>query len=212
MDDSPPKISRCAQGNIESIVQIEQEFARQRSRVDRLGETISCYAGSIGFAVTHVCGVAGWVAINAGMTTLRPFDPYPFCFLSVIVALEAVFLSTFVLMAQKRQARQAEHWAHLNLQIGLLSEQEATKILQMLTKVCNHMGLKTSQDRELKEMVEKTAITHLAQELAQNLENPRESIQDPLDSVECETFPENASYPVGTNSADAITYTTRGPE
>jgi uncharacterized membrane protein len=91
--------------------------------------------------------------------------------LGVLVSLEAVLLATFVLMTQKRQARQAEHWAHLNLQIGLLSEQEATKMLQMLTMVCNHMGLKTSQDLELKEMVEKTPIAHLAQELAQNLES-----------------------------------------
>lgn len=195
MDGAPPKISRSAQGNIESIVQIEQEFARQRSRVDRLGETISRYAGSMGFAITHACGAAGWMAINAGMTTLRPFDPYPFCFLGVIVALEAVFLSTFVLMAQKRQARQSEHWAHLNLQIGLLSEQEATKMLQMLTKVCNHMGLKTSQDLELKEMIEKTAIAQLAQELAQNLENPGEFVPDRLDSIESVSLAEQTSEP-----------------
>jgi uncharacterized membrane protein len=179
MKGSPPKISGSAQGNIESITQIEQEFVRQRSRIDRLGETISRSAGSMGFAVGHVCGVIGWVMINVGMTTLRPFDPYPFSFLGVLVALEAVILSTFVLMTQKRQVRQAEHWAHLNLQIGLLSEQEATKMLQMLTMVCNHMGLKTSQDRELKEMVEKTAIAHLAQELAQNLEHPRDTNEPP---------------------------------
>jgi uncharacterized membrane protein len=179
MGESIPKISGSAKGNIESIAQIEQEFVRQRSRVDRLGETISRCAGSIGYAVGHVCVVGGWVAINAGMTPFRPFDPYPFSFLGVLVALEAVFLSTFVLMTQKRQARQAEHWAHLNLQIGLLSEQEATKMLQMLTLVCNHMGMKTSQDRELKEMVEKTPIAHLAQELAQNLEGTHDTNEPP---------------------------------
>lgn len=166
-----PKISGSAKGNIESIAQIEQAFVRQRSAVDRLGETISRYAGSFGFAVAHLCGVAGWMAINAGLTSWDPFDPYPFSFMGVIVAVEAVFLSTFVLMTQKRQARQAEHWAHLNLQIGLLSEQETTKMLQMLTMVCNRVGVKTSQDQELKEMVEKTPIAHLAQELAENLEN-----------------------------------------
>ena len=175
MSESPPKISGSAKGNIRTITNIEQEFVRQRSRVDRFGEIISRYAGSISFAVAQVCGVAGWVAINTGLTTLRPFDPYPFCFLGLLVALEAVFLSTFVLMNQSRQARQAEHWAHLNLQIGLLSEQEATKTLQMLTMVCNHMDIKTSQDQELKEMIEQTAITHLAFELAQNLENPSDA-------------------------------------
>jgi uncharacterized membrane protein len=167
-----PQISGSAKGNIESIAQIEQAFVRQRSGVDRLGEIISRYAGSLGFAVAHLCGVSAWMAINAGLTSIDPFDPYPFSFLGVLVALEAVFLSTFVLMTQKRQSRQAEHWAHLSLQIGLLSEQETTKMLQMLTLVCNRVGVKTSQDWELKEMVEKTPIAHLAQELAQNLENP----------------------------------------
>ena len=182
-EELPPKISGSAKGNIESIAQIEQEFVRQRSRVDCIGETISRYAGSIGFAVAHVCGVAAWMAINAGVTSFRPFDPYPFSFLGVLVALEAVFLSTFVLMSQKRQARQDEHWAHLNLQIGLLSEQEMTKMLQMLTLVCNRVGVKTSQDRELKEMVEKTPIAHLAQELAQNLENSRDTIEPPTGEI-----------------------------
>ena len=175
MSEPLPKISGSAKGNIRTISHIEQEFVRQRSRVDRIGATISRYAGSISFAVVQVFGAAAWVAINTGMTPLRPFDPYPFCFLGVLVALESVFLSTFVLMTQRRQAHQAEHWAHLNLQIGLLSEQESTKILQMLTLVCNQMGMKTSQDRELKEMVEKTAITHLAFELAHNLENPSDT-------------------------------------
>ena len=176
---SLPKISGSAKGNIESIAQIEQAFVRQRSGVDRVGEVISRYAGSFGFAVAHLCGVSAWMAINAGLTTFEPFDPYPFCFLGVLVALEAVFLSTFVLMTQKRQAHQAEHWAHLNLQIGLLSEQETTKMLQMLTLVCNRVGVKTSQDIELKEMVEKTPIAHLAQELAQNLENPGDPMEPP---------------------------------
>ncbi len=175
MKASLPKISGSAKGNIRTISHIEQEFVRQRSHVDRIGATISRYAGSISFAVAQVLGAAAWVAINTGMTPLRSFDPYPFCLLGLLVALESVFLSTFVLMTQRRQAHQAEHWAHLNLQIGLLSEQESTKILQMLTLVCNHMGMKTSQDRELKEMVEKTAISHLAFELAHNLENPSDT-------------------------------------
>jgi uncharacterized membrane protein len=183
-NEPPPKISGTAKGNIESIAQIEQAFVRQRSGVDRLGETISRYAGSPGFAVAHLCGVSGWMAINAGMTSFEPFDPYPFSFLGVLVALEAVFLSTFVLMTQKRQARQAEHWAHLNLQIGLLSEQETTKMLQMLAMVCNRVGVKTSQDIELKEMVEKTPIAHLAQEMAQNLENPGDTKEPPSGNTE----------------------------
>jgi uncharacterized membrane protein len=113
--------------------------------------------------------------INTGMIrSLRPFDPYPFSFLALLLSLEAVLLATFVLMTQKRQSRQAEHWAHLTLQIGLLTEQESTKTLQMLTSLCNQFGVKTAHDTELKEMVEKTAVTHLAEELADELDKTRE--------------------------------------
>jgi len=175
---SPPRIPSGAQTNIESIMAIEHEFVRLRSWSDRFGEVITRYAGNIGFAVAHLFGFVGWVLINSGVIPgLDPFDPYPYSLLGLIVALEAVFLSTFVLMTQRWQTRQADHWAHLNLQVGLLAEQETTKMLQMLATVCDHLGMKTSHDGELKEMIEKTPVADLAEELAHNLETAREAVQ-----------------------------------
>jgi uncharacterized membrane protein len=161
--------------NIETIMLIEQEFLRRRSRVDRLSDTISRLAGSIGFAIAHVFCFACWIILNSGVAGVAPFDPYPFSFLALVVAVEVVFLSTFVLMTQKRQNHQADHRAHLHLQIGLLAEQETTKILQLVHKVCDHLGLeKAIRDQELKEMVGETAVGVLAQELADNLKKTRE--------------------------------------
>ena len=183
----PPatKIAEIAQDNIESIAQIEKQFVRSRTSADRLGEIITRGAGSLGFVAAHFCVITAWIAINVGAWPLRPpIDPYPFSFLGVMVSVEAVLLSTFVLMNQRRQTRQAEHWAHLNLQIGLLAEQEATKMLQMLTAVCDRLGLKTDHDRELKEMVEKTMVNHLAQEMAMNLEKSRTAETSPGASSE----------------------------
>ena len=173
--DPTPRIPGVAKDNIQSITQIEQKFVSQRSNVDRLSEAIAGFAGSFEFVLAQMCALAAWLAINSGaIGSLTPFDPYPFSFLALLVALEAVLLSTFVLMTQKRQSRQAEHWAHLTLQIGLLTERESTKTLQMLTTISNQLGLKTSHDTELNEMVEKTAVTHLAKELADNLDKTRE--------------------------------------
>ena len=138
--------------------------------------TARCIARGIEGCEETIAGIVGWVVVNLGaIPGVVPIDPYPFPFLALFVAVEAIFLSTFVLMTQKRQTRQADHWAHLNLQIGLLGEQETTKVLQMLKLVCDRLGLdKVAGDGELKEMVGKTSVGMLAQELAQNLEKTRD--------------------------------------
>jgi uncharacterized membrane protein len=169
----PPIIPTAAKGNIETIMEIEQAHLRQRSTIDRLGESIANFFGSISFVLLQLAVVVGWILVS---TLFVPLDPYPFSFLALVVALEALILSTFVLMTQNRQARQAEHWVHLTLQIGLLAEQETTKLLEMLGSISRHLGLeKTGGDNELREMVGKTSIGVLAQELAENLEKTRDT-------------------------------------
>ena len=177
-----PLMPGIAKGNIETIMQIEQAYMRQRSGVDRLGEAISRFAGRLSFVIAHIVAFVGWIVVNTGaIPVFVPIDPFPFSFLALIVAMEAIFLSTFVLMTQNRQTRQADHWAHLTLQIGLLGEQETTKVLQMLKLICAHMGLeKVAGDGELKEMVGKTSVGMLAEELAQNLEKTRD-LSEPVE-------------------------------
>lgn len=174
----PSKLTGVARDNIESVTQISRDFVRGRTRLDRLGDAVTRIAASPGFIATHFVGVAAWISINVGaIPGCQPFDPPPFSLLGVLVSLEAVLLAIFVLMAQKRQTQQAEHWAHLNLQVGLLSEQEATKMLQMLTAISDRLGVHTSHDAELKEMAQKTVVDHLHQELAENLARTDEEDQ-----------------------------------
>jgi uncharacterized membrane protein len=169
-----PKIPATARTNIESVAQIEHGFVRQRSTADRVGQAITRIAGSLGFVAVHLAGIATWVALNTGLVPgAVTFDPFPFSLLGVLVSLEAVLLTSFVLMTQRRQSRQAEHWAHLNLQVALMAEQEATKTLQMLRAICERLGVATGHDAELQEMIEKTPVSHLAEELAQNLDKTR---------------------------------------
>jgi uncharacterized membrane protein len=162
--------------NIERIMQLEEEFLRRRSRVDRLSDSISRFAGSLAFVLANAIGITAWIVLNARvMSGVVPFDPYPFSFLALAVAIEAIFLSTFVLMSQNRQNHRADHWAHLHLQIGLLAEQETTKMLQLLQTICDSLGLKKAvKDQELNEMVSETAVDTLAQELTDNLERIRQ--------------------------------------
>src|SRR3954463_11890511 len=80
------------------------------------------------------------------------FDPYPFGLLTMVVSLEAIFLATFVLLSQNRQAEDAEQRAELDLQINLLSEHEITRILTLVDAIADHLGLEAGQDPEIDEL------------------------------------------------------------
>ena len=175
------KVPKLARSNIEAIMHIEQDFLEQRSPGDRISDIVSGLAGNIGFVLVHVIIFTAWILINLGMIPGLPvFDRFPFGLLSLIVGLEAIFLSTFVLMSQNRQTHQADHWAHLDLQISLLAEQETAKILQLVRAVCRRLGLEEQiQDRELGEMIGKKSVGELAEKLAENLEKTREEQKAP---------------------------------
>ena len=170
-----PALTPTARKNITSIAELEQQLEAQRSGFDRVSDAVTGFVGSVRFIAAHVAWFAVWVAWNAGVLAGLPlFDPYPFVFLNFVLAVEAVFLSTFVLMSQNRQNRQSEDWAHLALQVSLLAEQETTKILQMQQAVCEEMGLlKQSRDPALKGMIETTHVEVLAQELGKAREAPQ---------------------------------------
>ena len=113
----------------------------------------------------------GWLLVNSGkIPWARPFDPYPFSLLGVIVAVEAVILSSFILMRQNRMMRRGERRDHLNLQVDLLAEKEITKVLQMVRAICGHMGLQNIMaDTEIRELSQDTSIESLSQTLEDRL-------------------------------------------
>lgn len=129
------------QRNVRLIAELERDALHTRSQFDRFIDTVTGLAGSPAFLVSHASWFAVWIVAN----TLRepPFDPYPFSLLTVLVSLEAIILTSFVLMSQNRMARQADKRAHLDLQINLLAEEELTAILQMLRQLCAASGITT---------------------------------------------------------------------
>jgi uncharacterized membrane protein len=128
----PPSAER----NIGAIARLERSALHDRTAADRLSDAISRTTGSAPFVIVHLLWFVGWIVINLGLTGIAPFDPFPFSFLTLVVSLEAIFLSVFVLMSQNRMTRQADKRAHLDLQIDLLAEQELTTILHMLRALC----------------------------------------------------------------------------
>lgn len=157
--------------NIETIARLEQEFLEDRSAIDRIGDAIGAFVGTMAFVLLHVVVFLIWIVINTRLIPGIPaFDPYPFMFLSMAVSLEGVVLTTFVLMKQNRMSKRADQRNQLNLQIDMLSEREVTKILQMLTEVCERMGLqKTASEPEVRQLSQETAVDLLAQELKKKM-------------------------------------------
>lgn len=171
------QLSKPVWENITTVAQLEEEYARRRSALDRVSDEISRFAGSFGFIIAHVLLIGGWVALNSPMGE-RAFDPYPYVFLNLVLGIEAVLLGTFVLMSQNRQARQTDHWAHLGLQVSLLAERENTKGLRLLTRICKQLGLEdVADDKELREMLATTHVQSLAKELMEARETAKDMSQ-----------------------------------
>ncbi|MDQ2840797.1 MAG: DUF1003 domain-containing protein [Acidobacteriota bacterium] len=106
-----------------------------------------------------------WLNTGSMMQKFR-FDPYPFALLCMLVSLEGVLLSTFVLIKQNRMSQRADQRSHLDLQVNLLSEKEITKILQLQRLICTRLEIiEVEQDSEVNELSEVTAVDNIAREL-----------------------------------------------
>lgn len=163
-----PQSIRSIRQNIDAVAKLEQEFEQNRTRADRIADAIGGFSGSLRFVVLHVVFYGSWIAINLKVIPwIHPFDPFPFMFLSMVVSLEAIFLSTFVLMKQNRMSKRADQRAHLDLQINLLSERELTQALRLLERLCSQSGI--CPPREVEELTEETSVEELATELREKL-------------------------------------------
>ena len=161
----------AAQDNIDTIIHLEEEALKRRCLSDKMADSVATFVGSVSFVAVHVVWFVIWVAVNRGMIPfLKAFDPYPFALLCMIVSLEGVLLSTFVLIKQNRMSKRADHRAHLDLQINLLSEKEVTKVIQMLQGISKRLGIKDQVvDPEVQELAHNTAVENLSRQLDQKI-------------------------------------------
>jgi uncharacterized membrane protein len=155
--------------NIKQISELEHAALAGRSLAERIGDVIAREAGRVWFIALHFVWFAGWVALNLAPLGKTTFDPFPYPFLTMLVSLESIFLSLFILMSQNRSSQQADQRNHLELQINLLSEDENTKMLQMLKAICDHHKLAIANDPEIAAMGKKTEIKQVLSELQEHL-------------------------------------------
>lgn len=155
--------------NVDRVVRLQKESEQRRSGAEKLAGTITRVAGGTPFILLHVVWFAAWILANTGFLPGVPrWDPFPFGFLTLVVSLEAIFLSLLVLMAQNRMTQDADRRALLDLQINMLAEQESTATLQMLEKICKHLGI-TFKPEEETQLAADTDIAELAKTLEEKL-------------------------------------------
>jgi uncharacterized membrane protein len=182
MTDSPnkPKAGKKPAGseasnptklNIEAIAKLEHEALERRTAAERASDAIAKFIGSAAFLLLQVLLVLTWSAINLRMIPgVEPFDPFPFGILALVISSESVLLTIFVLISQNRMTRQAEKRAHLDLQVGMLAEQELTAMLQLQHKICKHLGIDVeTAKQDLKNFSDATDVSKLASDLEDKL-------------------------------------------
>jgi len=147
--DDNPALSNVIQRNIRKIIQVRLQSVREQTLQDRIANGMTTFSGSMPFFYLHVAWFCVWILLNTGRVGMPPFDPYPYGLLTMIVSLEAIFLSTFVLLSQNLIGKQAERLADLGLQTGLLTEHELTRVLQMLRAIQNKIGIRNDEDINL---------------------------------------------------------------
>jgi uncharacterized membrane protein len=149
-------LSTAIERYIRTIIHLRLKASRERSLEDRIADAITGFAGRMPFVYVHIVWFTVWVVLNSGRLVFRPFDPYPYGLLTMVVSLEAIFLSTFVLISQNRLGEQSEHRADLDLHIDLLTEYELTRVLQMLDAIQDRLGIENDQDTELLDLERET--------------------------------------------------------
>ena len=171
MSEFPKRARSTVESNIHSVADLERAFEQRRTTIDRIADAIGGFSGSMSFVGLHVAWFAVWFVINTGLIPhVKRFDPYPFILLAMIVSVEGVLLSTFVLMKQNRMQQKTDIRDHLNLQIDLLAEKEVTKALQILRAIATKVGIDEQDDTELEEMASTTSVDRLAQRIESSMD------------------------------------------
>jgi len=149
---------------------IKAQHAGEQTPMQAAADWLTRVASSTGFFVCHVVGFAFWLIWNSSISPLPKFDPFPYGFLTMVVSLEAIFLSIFVLMTQGRESAIGELREELTLQVNLRMEEEVTKTLHLVAGLYTRMGHTLSHDPELQEMLQPLDPARMEREVTEQIQ------------------------------------------
>lgn len=149
----------------------EAKSLANRNLSEKVADHITSAFGSFSFFLLNLYWFIIWITLNIGIIpSVKPFDPFPFGLLTMIVSLEAIFLSIFVLVSQNRAAQTDRLRDELHLQVNLIAEEEITKTLELLSEIRNKLGIKRG-DPELEKMLHRIDTSYIEQTLQKQIEN-----------------------------------------
>ncbi len=148
---------------------IEAKLVKSRTPLERLADDVNHFAGSFNFLILNALFFGSWILVNSGKVGLVPFDPFPFILLTMIVSLEAIFLSVFVLISQNRQSTIDTLREEIHLQINEIAEREVTKCLELLNDLHKAKFPKRVADPQLERMLRETNTNQISARIEKEL-------------------------------------------
>src|SRR3954452_15034245 len=144
-------MARIVERNIKALLNRRKEEEQQMTIEEKIADNITRFTGSMLFVYIHLILFAVWIFWNLGWLGLKPFDP-SFVVLAMFASVEAIFLSTFVLISQNRMNAQADKRADLDLQVSLLAEHEITRLITLVTAIAKKMDIEDAYNPEIEEL------------------------------------------------------------
>lgn len=170
----PAEGTRRLDGNISAILKHREEDERNRSTQNRISERITNFAGSLKFIYLHILIYGGWIAANLGLVPGVPIVDPTFATLAMIASVEAIFLTTFVLITQNRMAEIDDKRADLHLQISLLAEQEATQLLTLVSAIAERLRVREAANEDIDELATEITPEQVLHRMEKGKPGPRE--------------------------------------
>ncbi len=161
-----PAVASIVERNIRALQLAHQQSEAARGSQEKAADWLTYFSGTMVFVYIHAAWFAVWMVVNTGVAGLPAFDPFPFGLLTMMVSLEAIFLSTFVLISQNRSAALADRRSDLDLQTNLLTEHEITRVLRLTRAIADHLGVEIDENEaELEELEQDVSPERIVEEL-----------------------------------------------
>lgn len=158
----------------------EAKSLRSRSLLTQVSDDLTEVCGSTPFLIFHILLFAAWIILNTGLIPgAVPFDPFPFGLLTMVVSLEAIFLSIFILVSQNRSSLVSTLREEVHLRVNLIAEEEITKALEVLAEIRKEIGIK-KPDPELEEMLQRTDTGYIERSILHQIERAKPSLAHKL--------------------------------
>lgn len=156
----------------EQIRSFKAKMNQNRTITDHIADAINRAFGTSWFLILNALWFGTWILINLDLVPfIQPFDPFPFGLLTMMVSLEAIFLSIFVLISQNRASKIGDLREEIDLQINVQAEHEITRILCMVDEIHDHLGLSSEDDPELRKMKKRMDLGAIERAISKEMDD-----------------------------------------